>query len=282
MSDSFARSGRRWGRCEKSSEGAAVALRRSKMREQVIENLSQVAPPGETFVACLHVETGPSPWLNILFERIPFALLIVALMRKYYFITLTTGHVVVNKAGMMTNRPKEVVYAIPLQQVQISAIKKGRIWSRMYMHFPNAAKPTRINFHRVWNPDVDRFIAMFPHALEDASQAPEPGRDPYVDQLAQRQQQAIPAGQQGYAQQAAPQQQYAPQQGYAQQGQQGYGQQPGQGGYAPQQGYGQQQYRPQQGQPGQHQPYVPQQRPPQQQPYPGQQQQYPGQSPYQR
>jgi len=245
------------------------------MREQVIENLSQVAPPGETFIACIHAETGPSPWLNIVFERIPFALLIVAMTRKYYFITLTSGHIVVNKAGMMTNRPKEVVYAIPLQEVRMHGIKKGRVWSRLHMHFPNAEKPTRINFHRIWNPDVDRFIAMFPHALEDASQAPEPGRDPMVDQLLQQQQrQAIPAGQQQYQQQ----------------GQQGYAPQPQQQQYAPQQGgqqYQQQQYRPQQqpqGQPqqGQQQPYVPQQRG-QQQPYQGQQQQYPGQQqPYQR
>jgi hypothetical protein len=160
-----------------------VAVRRSKMREQVIENLSQVAPPGEQFIACVHCETGPSPWFNILFEEIPFAMLIVAAMRKYYFITLTNGHVVVNRAGRLTNRPKEIVVAIPLDQVRISAIKKGRIWSRMYFQFPGAPKPERINFHRIWNPDIDRFIAMFPHALEDPSQAPQQGDAPYGDQV---------------------------------------------------------------------------------------------------
>ena len=69
-----------------------MALGRSTMRKQVIENLSQVAPPGEQFIACIHAETGPSPWLNILFEEIPFAMLIVQILRKYYFLTLTNGH----------------------------------------------------------------------------------------------------------------------------------------------------------------------------------------------
>src|SRR5581483_3056695 len=158
-----------------------------------------------------------SPWLNIVFEEIPFAMLIVAALRKYYFITLTNGHVVVNRAGRMTNRPKEVVVAIPLNQVRISAIKKGRVWSRMYFQFPGAPKPERINFHRIWNPAIDRFIAMFPHALEDASQAPQQGRDPYLDQIAQQGQRPAVG---------APQQQYQGQGQYPQQDQ--YQQQPGQ------------------------------------------------------
>ena len=55
---------------------AAEPERLPKSRiEQVIENLSQVAPPGEQFIACIHCETGPSPWLNMLFEEIPFAML---------------------------------------------------------------------------------------------------------------------------------------------------------------------------------------------------------------
>lgn len=249
-----------------------MALRRSKMREQVIQNLSQVAPPGEQFIACIHCETGPSPWLNILFEEIPFAMLIVTLMRKYYFITLTNGHLVVNRASRLSNRPKELVVAIPLQQVQISGIKKGKLWSRLYLQFPGEAKLERINFHRIWNSDIDQFIQRFPHALEDPSQAPAGGgyQQAYqqAPQQAYQQQPALQGGyqgqQQGYQQPAVPQQgQPMPQQ---------YQQQPGgyqQGGY-PQQQPG----VPPQGQyPGQR-PAAPQQ-------YPGQQQ-YPDQGGYQR
>jgi hypothetical protein len=213
------------------------------MREQVIQNLAQVAPPGEQFIACIHAETGPSPWLNILFEKVPFLVLIVQAMRKYYFITLTNGHVVVNRAGRMTNRPKEVVVAIPVQADPLSGIKKGKVWSRLYFQFPGDAKPTRMNFHRIWNADIDRFLAAFPHAADGAQ-----GAAPH-----QQYQQAIPA-----------QQQY---QGQAQQGQP-YAEQP-------QQGQQYQQGPPGQGHPGQ---YHQSQYPPQQYhqgQYPQQQQQYP-------
>lgn len=243
-----------------------MAVLRSTMRRQVIENLSQVAPPGEQFLACVHTETGPSPWLNILFERVPGLVIVIQALRKYYFITLTSGHVVVNRASRLSNRPKEVVIAIPIQAAQFSAIKKGRVWSRMYFQFPGEPKPTRMNFHRIWNPDIDRFIAQFPHAV-DGAQAQQGQQQP----IAQGQYQAQPAlagqqyPQQGQQYQGQQQQQYAPQQGQQYQGQQ----YPSQG--QPQQ-YPPQQY-PQQGQ-GQYQQG--------QQQYPQQGQQYPPQNPYQR
>jgi hypothetical protein len=235
------------------------------MRRQVIENLSQVAPPGEQFLACVHCETGPSPWLNMIFERIPFLVLIIQMMRKYYFITLTSGHVVFNRASMFSNRPKEVVIAIPVQAAQFSGIKKGQWWSRMYFQFPGESKPTRMNFHRIWNPDIERFIAQFPHAVD-----------------------GVQNGQQG-PQQAVQQGQYQAQPALAAQQGQYQGQQPPQGQhhqgqYAPQQGQYQGQQHPQQQYPPQGQQYPPQgQQYPQQQ-YPPQGQQYPpqGQSPYQR
>ena len=48
-----------------------MAFRRSKQKQQVIEKLQEIAPPGETFVACVHCETGPSPWLGMLFDEVP-------------------------------------------------------------------------------------------------------------------------------------------------------------------------------------------------------------------
>jgi hypothetical protein len=149
-----------------------MAIRRAKMREQIIQNLAQVAPPGEQFVACIHCETGPSPWLNILFEEIGGGLLmlIIQSFRKYYFITLTNSTLVVNRAGRLSNKPKEIVIAIPIGASPITGIKKGRLWSKLYFQFPDKPKPTRINFSRVWNSDVDRFIAAMPHAVEGAQQ----------------------------------------------------------------------------------------------------------------
>ena len=79
-----------------------MAIRRAKQKAQVIEKLSKEAPPGETFIACVHTETGPSPWLNGIFDEIPFVGLIVALTRRFYFITLTNTSVVVNSANRFT------------------------------------------------------------------------------------------------------------------------------------------------------------------------------------
>jgi hypothetical protein len=140
------------------------------MRKQVIENLSQVAPPGEQFVACAHCETGLNPWLAHLAEQIPFVGGVIGIaiysMRSYYFITLTNTSIVVNRAGRMANRPKEVVVAMPIGTSPIQRIKKGVVWSRMYFQFPGQEKPTRLNFHRIWNADIDKFIIAMPHAVE--------------------------------------------------------------------------------------------------------------------
>jgi hypothetical protein len=54
-----------------------MAIRRAKQRAQVIAKLTEVAPPGETFIACVHVESGPSPWLNSIFDEIPLLRLVV-------------------------------------------------------------------------------------------------------------------------------------------------------------------------------------------------------------
>lgn len=168
-----------------------MALTRSGMRKQVIENLSQVAPPGEQFVACAHGMTGPSPW----FDNI-----IVQALRKYYFVTLTNTSVVVNRAGRLANRPKEVVAVIPVQSGAITAVKKGALWGKLYIQFPGTSKPTKINVHRIWNADLDRFIQAMQATqgqFQQQGQFPQPGQVP-------------PQGQ--YPQQGVPQQQ--PPQGY--------------------------------------------------------------------
>jgi hypothetical protein len=167
-----------------------MAMTRAGMRKQVIENLAKVAPPGEQFVACVHCETGPSPWLAHLVERIPLVGGVIGIViystRKYYFITLTNSSLVVNRAGRLANKPKEIVVAVPITASPITRIKKGwLLWSSLYFEFPGAAKPTRMNFHRIWNSDVERFIASMPHAVAGAQDfaafAPIPGQAPYSE-----------------------------------------------------------------------------------------------------
>jgi hypothetical protein len=151
-----------------------MAVTKAGMRKQVVESLAQVAPPGEQFVACVHGMTGPSPWIDGAFGAI--GALITQSVRKYYFVTLTNTSIVVNRAGRIANRPKEIVLALPLQPGTVTMVKKNAIWSKLYLQFPGEAKPTKIHVHRIWNADLDAFLATVPVA-----QIPAQGSAP-VDQ----------------------------------------------------------------------------------------------------
>ncbi|WP_042376489.1 hypothetical protein [Streptacidiphilus melanogenes] len=141
-----------------------MAIRRAKQKQQVIEKLSQVAPPGETFMACVHVETGPSPWLNAIFDEIPLVGMIVAFTRRFYFLTLTNTSIVVNSASRWTNRPGEVVAAFPRQAFPVSRINRATVWSSMYVEMTPGAKPTRLNIHRYWRDELDQLLSALPQA----------------------------------------------------------------------------------------------------------------------
>jgi len=132
-----------------------MALTRSGMRKQVVEALTSVAPPGEQFIACLHGMTGPSPWIDGLIGGI--GALIMQSFRKYYFVTLTNTSVVINRAGRVANRPKEIVAAIPLAAGPIASVNKSAVWGKLFIQFPGEAAPTKINVHRIWGADLDRF-----------------------------------------------------------------------------------------------------------------------------
>jgi len=139
-----------------------MAIRRATQKQQVIEKLASVAPPGEHFIACVHTETGPSPWLNAVFDRIPFLGLVVALSRHYYFFTLTNTSVVVNSASRWTNRPGDVVVSFSRTEFPVTKYNRAAVWSKFYVHFPNAHKPTRLNVHRFWRNELDQLAAAFP------------------------------------------------------------------------------------------------------------------------
>jgi hypothetical protein len=139
-----------------------VALLRSKQKQQVIEKLKSVAPPGETFLACVHCETGPSPWLNLVFDEVPFLSLIVALLRNYYFITLTNTSVVINSANRFTNRPGDVVFSFPRDAFPIERVKRASLWSSMYVRLPNKETPTRLNINRYWRTEFDQLMGGLP------------------------------------------------------------------------------------------------------------------------
>jgi hypothetical protein len=139
-----------------------MAIRRAKQKAQVIAKLQQQAPAGETFIACVHCETGPSPWLGVLLDEIPLVGFIVQMTRKFYFLTLTNTSIVVNTASRMTNRPGEIVASFPREAFPATGVKRGRVWSVMYVHFAGGAKPTRLNVHRYWRSEFDQLVAVLP------------------------------------------------------------------------------------------------------------------------
>ena len=149
-----------------------MAIRRAKQKQQVIEKLSHSAPPGEVFITTVHCETGPSPWLNILFEEIPGLMLLVALTRKMYFLTLTNTSVVVNTASRWNNRPGDVVAVFPRHMFPASRVNRARIWSKIYVQFPNTPKAIRLNVHGYWRNEFDQLLATLPPTAFDDGQLP--------------------------------------------------------------------------------------------------------------
>ena len=144
-----------------------MAIRRAKQKAQVIQLLSTMAPPGEQFIACVHTETGPSPWLNAIFDEIPFVGLVVALTRKFYFFTLTNTSVVINSANRFTNRPGAVIGSFPRNAFPVSGYNRAAVWSKFYVQFPGTPKPTRLNVHRYWRNELDQLAQVFPPAAAD-------------------------------------------------------------------------------------------------------------------
>jgi len=139
-----------------------MAIRRKTQKAQVIAQLQQVAPPGEQFLACVHCESGPSPWLGLLFDEIPFLGTIVYWMRNFYFITVTSSHVVINSANRLTNRPGPVVYSFPRDQFPLVSAKRATFWSSLFVQLPNKPKPTRLNVDRYWRVELDQMMASLP------------------------------------------------------------------------------------------------------------------------
>jgi hypothetical protein len=150
-----------------------MAIRRAKQKAQVIALLSKQAPPGETFIACVHCETGPSPWLGVLLDEIPLVGLVVQLMRKFYFLTLTNTSIVVNSASRFTNRPGAVIASFPSSAFPVSRVKRARVWSTMYVQFAGSAKPTRLNIHMFWRGEFDQLFAALPAQTQQAVLEPD-------------------------------------------------------------------------------------------------------------
>ncbi|MFI8852289.1 hypothetical protein ACIGW3_19180 [Streptomyces sp. NPDC053499] len=191
-----------------------MAFRKATMKKQVAEAIAQQAP-GDRPLVSVGAVAGPTPWLSV-----GFLGLIGQFLIKYYFITVTEQALLVQRMSRFSQRPKEIVHAIPRDQARsvFGEIQLNPLWSFYYMALPGEAKPVRINVHRMWRNELEELLAVVGGA---------PGA------------QGAPQG-------------YAPQQGYAPASQppQGYAAQPPQGQPQPPQGQPQgQPYAQPQGQP---------------------------------
>ena len=163
------------------NQGWKVAIRKKKQKQQVMATLTEIAPPGETFLTCVHVESGPSPWLNGVFDDIPFLGFIMLMTRKFYFLTLTNTSVVVYTATRFRNRPTTLIAAFPIAAFPAAKAKRAAVWSRLYLQLPGQSKPKRLNIHRYWRAELDQLIAALPF---------DPAREAIGDSASQ----GVPAG----------------------------------------------------------------------------------------
>ncbi|NSC21043.1 hypothetical protein FM076_07390 [Streptomyces albus subsp. chlorinus] len=213
-----------------------MAFRKATMKKQVAEAIAQQAP-GDRPLVSVGAVAGPTPWLSV-----GFLGLIGQFLIKYYFITVTEQALLFHKMSRFSQRPKEIVHAIPRDQARalFGEIQLNPLWSFYYMTLPGESSRVRINVHRMWRNELEQLLAI-------VGGAPGPQGA---------------AGPQGYAPQQqpyAPQGQPQPQQGYAPQGPG----QPPQHGVPGQQPQGQPPYaqpqQPQQAPGGYQQPQAPQQ-----------------------
>jgi len=191
-----------------------MPITRSGMRQQVIKNLTAVAPPGEQFIACVHTESGIHPYILIFLDSAIIDA-IVAAFRKRYYITLTNNNFIVNRASRNMNQVKEIIAVVPISAAPLVSVKPSRIlWGKLVFQLPGKSKPTNMYFRRFWNNDVNHMLEALQQLGVGAQPALGYGQVPGQ----------FPGQQPQDAYGQVPQQQYAPPQqaGYPQQPQQGY------------------------------------------------------------
>ncbi|GAA4634271.1 hypothetical protein GCM10023196_075120 [Actinoallomurus vinaceus] len=132
-----------------------MAIRKETIKQQANEMVVQAMQPGDQIISGVYAITGPSPWLMNQLG------LLGQFFIDYYFVAVTRQQVIFVKMNRMTNRPKEISYAVPLQAVQISDYKRAALWSSFRYAVPNAPKPIRLNVHRIWRQELDALVGAF-------------------------------------------------------------------------------------------------------------------------
>jgi hypothetical protein len=132
-----------------------MAVRKDTIKKQANEMVVQALQPGEQIVSGVYAITGPSPWLMNQLG------LLGQFFVDYYYVAVTQQQIVFVKMNRLSNRPKEIAFTAPLQSVQISDYRRNAMWSSFRYNVPTAAKPLRLNVHRVWRSELDALVGAF-------------------------------------------------------------------------------------------------------------------------
>lgn len=129
-----------------------MAIRKETIKRQANELVVQAMQPGDEIVSGVYAITGPSPWLMSQLG------VLGQFFTEYYYVAVTRQQVLFVKMNRMTNRPKEISFAAPLQAVQITDYRRKALWSSFRYHVPTSAKPVRLNVHRIWREELDALV----------------------------------------------------------------------------------------------------------------------------
>lgn len=132
-----------------------MAVRKETIKKQANEMVVQALQPGEQIVSGVYAITGPSPWLMNQLG------LLGQFFVDYYYIAVTQQQIIFVKMNRVSNRPKEIAFTAPLQSVQISDYRRNAMWSSFRYNVPTAAKPLRLNVHRIWRQELDALVGAF-------------------------------------------------------------------------------------------------------------------------
>jgi hypothetical protein len=132
-----------------------MAVRKETIKKQANEMVAQALQPGEQIVSGVYSITGPSPWLMNQLG------LLGQFFIDYYYVAVTQQQVIFVKMNRVSNRPKEIAFTAPLQAVQITDYRRNAMWSSFRYNVPTAAKPLRLNVHRIWRQELDALVGAF-------------------------------------------------------------------------------------------------------------------------
>ncbi|MFD8978967.1 hypothetical protein [Streptomyces sp. NPDC059564] len=141
-----------------------MAIKKATIQQQVADALTQANPTDRPIVT-IQAIAGPSVWLMNMLGLIGQAFL------TYYFVTVTEQAVVLHKASRMSNRPQEIVFAIPPAQAvgTVTDIKRNAIWSSFRIQLPGHTSPTRMNVHRIWRGEMDQLLGLLTGQTQPAA-----------------------------------------------------------------------------------------------------------------